>query len=312
MKGAAYTLPFALMIAPVLLSAGGEPSGGASGPGPEAETPGKAKDPDGVRILYRADFEEGMDGWKREEWEQYKPWNNVELTSEDTFRKSRHSLKTTVPNHWNCLGPVRDLEFRDDDTKVSFAYFGRYCNSINVQCWNVDQDTNMHFTVKPYVEGEWTTGTVEVARFTTWGGAGPPAGGGLFRTFMIFAGCRKEFAEPYLLIDNVVVYSGADTSPPAPPRWHKASINWDEGTVELEWQVPEDNVGVARFHVFRSVSGEFEPSSGNRLGSVPGVDFADDSIANFGVFYYRLIAEDFAGNRSESSQPLAVDVVEKE
>lgn len=267
---------------------------------------------DDVEILYRADFEEGQDGWKNEEWEQYKPWNEVELTSENTFQESKQSLKTTVPNTWNCLGPVRDFNFKENGTKVSFAYYGHHCNSVNVQCWNVEHDVNMHFTHNPYRDGEWDTGTAEVAKFVTWGGTSPPAAGKTFRTLMVYAGCNKTYSDHYFLIDGIVVYNGTDRTPPPKPEWLGGRVDWKEGNVVVSWKVPEDNVGVARFHVYRSTQPDIVPSAKNRVGSTTGVELADGTISNLGVFFYRVVAEDFAGNRSKPSAALAVRVVEKE
>jgi hypothetical protein len=267
---------------------------------------------DGVSIIYKADFENGIDGWQCEEWDEYKPWNKVELTTENTFRSSRHSLKTTVPNYWKCLGPVRKLDFKENGTKVSFAYFGRYCTGVVGQAMNAALKTNMHAEVRPYVDGEWRVGTVEVAKFVTWSASSPPAAGAPFSTLMIYAPCNMQFSNHFFLIDNVVVYDGDDRTPPARPQKLAAQVDWNEGVVRISWEEPLDNVGVARFHVYRGVTADFVVSPKSLVGTTCGLFLDDASVPNFGVFFYRVVAEDFALNLSAPSPALAVRVAEKE
>jgi len=267
---------------------------------------------DDVKVLARYDFEEGIQGWKREEWKEYKPWNEVAHERANAFQGSRGALKTTSPNTWNCLGPLVDFKFKEAGTKISFACYGHNCAAVHVQCWSVDHDKNMHYTCKPYRDREWRTHTAEIGKLVTWGGTSPSPVGNAFRTVQVFAGCKKGFADTYLLLDNIVVYNGTDRVPPGMTTGLSGRVDWEAGSVVIGWKAPRDNVGVARFHVYRSTGSGFTPSVRNMVGSSADVSFADATVGNFGIFFYRVVAEDYAGNRSRPSKALAVRVVEKE
>jgi hypothetical protein len=308
-------------VAAALLAAGifaGSPARGAEAQ-PESwivdepEAPAEATAAaDDVKVIARYDFEDGLQGWKREEWEEYKPWNEVSHSRENAFQGSRGALKTTTPNTWSCLGPLVDLRFREAGTKVSFAYYGHNCTAVHVQCWSVDHDKNMHFTCRPYREKQWDTHTAELAKLVTWGGNSPSPAGNEFRTVQVFSGCRKGFSDTHLLLDNIVVYNGTDKTPPGRASELSGRVDWDAGSVVIGWKAPADNVGVARFHIHRSTRPDFAPSARNRAGMTADVSFADGTVSNFGVFYYRVVAEDYAGNFSPPSRALAVRVVERD
>lgn len=266
-------------------------------------------EPDDVQILARYDFEDGFQGWHREEWAEYKPWNEVALTDTGTFQGSRQSLKTTSPNTWSCLGPLADLEFTAAGTKISFAYYGHHCSGVAAQGWNVELDTNVHFTIMPYADGEWQTATAEFARFVTWSGTGPAAGSS-FRTVQVYANSDKKFSDNYFLLDNIVVYTGTDRTPPARVTGVSAQVNPEQGTVQVAWQVPADNVGAALFRVFRSTAADFTPDNRTLIGTTTDAEYSDTTLPNFGTFYYRVVALDYAGNAAAPSEPCPVQVIE--
>ena len=117
------------------------------------------------------------------------------------------------------------------------------------------------------------------------------------------------------LIDEVRVYNRAlsaaeiqgdmtrpvtnpDSSPPVAP----ASLTATGGlsSAQLSWSAATDNVGVVRYNVHRGTSAGFAPTVGNRIGQPTGLSYTDAVAA--GVYYYRVTAEDAAGN---VSRPLA-------
>jgi hypothetical protein len=60
-------------------------------------------------------------------------------------------------------------------------------------------------------------------------------------------------------------------------------------------------VGVARYFVYRSSTAGFTPAAGNQIATVTsGTSYVDQPLA-VGTYYYRVIAEDAAGNDSASS-----------
>ena len=71
-------------------------------------------------------------------------------------------------------------------------------------------------------------------------------------------------------------------------------------SVALSWTASTDNVGVVRYNVHRSTTSGFTPSAANRISQPTGTGYTDPGLAP-GTYYYRVTAEDAAGNISASS-----------
>lgn len=74
------------------------------------------------------------------------------------------------------------------------------------------------------------------------------------------------------------------------------------GRVDLSWSAATDNIGVAKYDVFRSPTPGFTPSPANQIAQVSGstLAYADTGLAA-GTYYYQVKAEDAAANISVSS-----------
>ena len=79
------------------------------------------------------------------------------------------------------------------------------------------------------------------------------------------------------------------------------------GSATLSWTAASDNVGVVRYNVHRSTTAGFTPATANRIGQPTGTSYTDSGLAA-GTYYYRVTAEDAAGNISAPSAALAVTV----
>ena len=84
-----------------------------------------------------------------------------------------------------------------------------------------------------------------------------------------------------------------DTSAPTAPA--NLVANAAPGQVTLSWTAATDNVGVTRYNVHRSTTAGFTPSAANRIAQPTGTGYTDDTVAA-GTYYYRVTAEDLAGN----------------
>ena len=84
-----------------------------------------------------------------------------------------------------------------------------------------------------------------------------------------------------------------DAQAPSVPAGASASGGVEQ--VVLGWQAASDNVGVVRYNVHRSTSAGFTPSAGNRVGQPAGTSYTDAGLTA-GRYYYRVTAEDAAGN----------------
>ena len=84
-----------------------------------------------------------------------------------------------------------------------------------------------------------------------------------------------------------------DTSPPGAPG--SLTATGGAGSASLGWGAASDNVGIARYNVHRSSTAGFVPSAANRVGQTTGTSFTDSGLAA-GTYYYKVTAEDAAGN----------------
>ena len=65
--------------------------------------------------------------------------------------------------------------------------------------------------------------------------------------------------------------------------------------MNLTWTAATDNVGVLRYNVHRSTTSGFTPSAANRIGQPTGTSLTDPALGA-GTYYYKVTAEDAAGN----------------
>ena len=97
----------------------------------------------------------------------------------------------------------------------------------------------------------------------------------------------------------------ADATPPSAPSGLTASPSI--GSVTLSWGASSDNMGVVRYNVHRSQAAGFTPGPANRVGQPTTTGYTDSGLAA-GTYYYRVIAEDAAGNVSSASAERAAVV----
>ncbi|HZX43039.1 MAG TPA: LamG-like jellyroll fold domain-containing protein, partial [Myxococcaceae bacterium] len=96
-----------------------------------------------------------------------------------------------------------------------------------------------------------------------------------------------------------------DTTPPSVPGNLAASPG--PGQVSLSWNASTDNVGVARYDVYRSTTSGFTPGPANRIAQPTGTSYSDSGLGA-GTYYYKVQAEDAAGNLSAPSNEASATV----
>ena len=276
----------------------------------EGEKPADAKptvrEGDSSKILKAYTFEESTEGWNSEQDEAYKPWSKCEHAAPG-FRGSSGALKTTIPNQWGSLGPFISVEYAGNGTHITVAYRTKGCQSLTCQGKVTAIKKQLHGAAPTFKDGEWTVESFETAIWAPWSGA--EAGkDSQFSTLMVYAGSKDGRSE--FLLDDVVLWDGKDISPPDKVRRATARVDLNSGKVELKWAVPVDNIAVAKFEIHRSLSPNFTASAENLIGTTSDNTYRDGSLNNFGVYYYRFVAEDASGNLSETSLPLKVEVKE--
>jgi hypothetical protein len=96
-----------------------------------------------------------------------------------------------------------------------------------------------------------------------------------------------------------------DTTPPTAPGNLQATGGLS--TVNLTWNASTDNVAVTRYDVYRSQTQGFTPGPTNRIAQPTGTSYSNVGLAT-GTYYYRVQAEDAAGNLSTASNEASAAV----
>jgi glucose/arabinose dehydrogenase/fibronectin type 3 domain-containing protein len=89
-----------------------------------------------------------------------------------------------------------------------------------------------------------------------------------------------------------------DTTPPSAPT-SLVATNGPSG-IGLGWNASTDNVAVTNYNVHRSTTPGFTPSAANRIAQPTGTSYTDPALPA-GTYYYRVTAQDAAGNLSAPS-----------
>ena len=106
---------------------------------------------------------------------------------------------------------------------------------------------------------------------------------------------------------NEAARPSADTTAPSAPSGLAAPVAGS--TVNLSWTASRDNVGVIRYNVHRGSSAGFTPSAANRIAQPTGPSYADTGLAT-GSYFYKVTAEDAAGNISAASNEATATVAD--
>ena len=97
-----------------------------------------------------------------------------------------------------------------------------------------------------------------------------------------------------------------DTVAPSPPS--NLTATGSPGQVTLSWTASTDNGGVAHYNVHRSTTAGFTPSQANRIAQPVGTNYIDTNVPA-GTYYYKVVAEDGAGNLSPPSNEATATVL---
>ena len=102
---------------------------------------------------------------------------------------------------------------------------------------------------------------------------------------------------------SATVTAAQDSTPPSAPGTLTATPS--NGQAALSWGAATDNVAVARYNVHRSTTAGFTPSAANRIAQPTGTTYTDTGLAA-GTYYYKVTAEDAAGNVGPASNEVSV------
>lgn len=97
-----------------------------------------------------------------------------------------------------------------------------------------------------------------------------------------------------------------DTTAPSAPEAVAAEVG-EAGDVNLTWQASSDDVGVTGYEVHRGTAADFTPTGDTRLAAPSSRSYTDEA-PGVGTWFYKVVAADAAGNRSEPSEPAEVTI----
>jgi hypothetical protein len=99
-----------------------------------------------------------------------------------------------------------------------------------------------------------------------------------------------------------------DVTPPSVPG--SLSASGGIGTAALSWSASTDNVSFSHYNVHRSTVPGFAPAAANRIGQSTAPTYNDSGLSA-GTYFYRVTAQDVAGNISapsnEASAAISID-----
>ena len=125
--------------------------------------------------------------------------------------------------------------------------------------------------------------------------------------FMVSGHTAVSFQSAVTGVDSV--YSIDNLAPRVPSN---VTMRVGRSWVSLDWDDPTEE-DFAYFEVYRSVDPAFDPSKSASRVRVLSSEFSDEEISVGTVYFYRIAAYDFAGNRSaltQTSSPAVVTGVE--
>lgn len=96
-----------------------------------------------------------------------------------------------------------------------------------------------------------------------------------------------------------------DTTAPTAPT--KLTATGGVGTASLSWTAATDDMAVTRYNVHRSSTPSFTPTAANRVGQTGSTSFSEAGLAA-GTWYYKVTAEDAAGNVGPASTETSATV----
>ncbi len=104
---------------------------------------------------------------------------------------------------------------------------------------------------------------------------------------------------------KAVVTKALDKTRPVPPTVLKASVR--TRTVTVSWSGAKDNTKVTHYLLYRGTTASFTPSTATQVASTTHLS-ASNVVPRRGTYYYRVIALDAVGNKSQASIALKVVV----
>ncbi len=257
-----------------------------------------------AKVVRRIDFDSGdAQGFSADQKE-----SEFGVVREDTYDGSGGALR--LAGRTTFLGTSLYKSVEERDTFVTFAYKASGFKGLPVvQLSSQRHKKNVHVMVREGRAGEWAVVTCRLATATDWGGKAD-CKGDTFRWLQIYGTPDPKAGKGIFLLDEVVIHEGEDTSPPA--RVERVLAGLKDLAVRIRWERAREETVVRRYEVFRGVSAAFAPGEENKVAETRLLRTADETLSNFGVFYYRVRAVDASGNEGPFSEACRLEALPEE
>ncbi len=123
--------------------------------------------------------------------------------------------------------------------------------------------------------------------------------GDIVRNLTIYSRMAKAY---HWIVDDIVVWSGQDTMPPRIVTGLTVDADTDDNI--LTWKASDDNLAIATYEIHRGTVRDFTPSAATAIGRTSDCHFRDVCPMHEDSFY-RIIAIDYADNRSAASNAVS-------
>jgi hypothetical protein len=253
------------------------------------------------KVVAQYDFEDGTP-----QGAEATNGGTLEVAKDDTFDGHGAALRTANDKEYLGMSWYQRTALKEQGTTLCFAYklTGGKGNLV-VQCQSATGG-NLHAEIKTTVRDTWAVAVVDLGKLTDWGGKFPNSKGHEFRNIQIYTGL--DGTKGILVVDNVMAFDGEDRTPPAAPAGMAATIA--DYRVRLTWERAGEATFPVQYELYRGTRPDFTPSTDNLVGRTCRLEAFDDTISNFGTFYYQVRAVDVSGNAGACSPALAVKVAE--
>ena len=137
-----------------------------------------------------------------------------------------------------------------------------------------------------------------------WDGTDALPDGGPYQVVVVYTSAAGA---PCSKSDNFRYQGPPDTTPPTPPEELTATAD-PEGTVDLDWKPSTDDGNDVDYNMHRSTTPSFTPSPSNLIAEPTGTSYTD-APGSPAAYYFRVTAEDAAGNVSAPSNEASATVL---
>jgi hypothetical protein len=246
-------------------------------------------------IVYRQDFndDENLDNFYSD--------NGRVLWSDSPAGAFGSSGAMKLLSDGGIVGCERILKWVDEDSTIVFAFYAHGITDSYFQAKGAGVNKNLHAYFKITEQDTWCFAKFKASSMTGFGGGGGKPGETFTNLQFVIEATDKAVDAPFLLIDDVVIFSGDDgKKPTAPPSGLGASYYADGKCVSLNWDVAKDDVGVYKYEVHRSDEADFQASTKTRISSISDNYYEDRGAKPGSICYYRIVGIDAGGFAVES------------